>query len=216
MYRHHLEKLTKTRLDDVLLDEGVLDRARLEAVQAEQDQSGKLLSDVLVTSGGFDEWELAKLLVNQYGLPFLDVKLYGIRREVAELLSVEYCRKHGVLPLDQFGPSIALACWEVPTPELLNEIIEKTGCTLFLYVGVRRMMLEVLDEQTKKAAGRSMGARAHAGASLAGMSVGGAGQSVQTGKPGPAAKPEPSIPLPAAAAALLSASAPEDDPQATL
>lgn len=152
MYRHHLEKLVRTRLDDILVDEGVLDRSKLQEIQSEQDQSGSLLSDVLVESGGFDEFELAKLQVKSYGLPFVDVKLFNIRREVLEVLPFDYCKRRGVLPVEQFGQSLAIACWEVPTPELLDEIVAKTKFSIFVYIGVRRTMLEVIDEQTKKLA----------------------------------------------------------------
>ncbi len=150
MYRHHLEKLVRTRLDDVLVDEGVLDRSKLQEIQSEQDQSGSLLSDVLIDSGGFDEFELAKIQVKSYGLPFVDVKLFNIRREVLEVLPFEYCKRRGVLPIEQFGQSLAIACWEIPTPELLEELVAKTKLSIFLYVGVRRSIHEVIDEQTKK------------------------------------------------------------------
>lgn len=150
MYRHHLEKLVRTRLDDVLVDEGVLDRSKLQEIQSEQDQSGSLLSDVLIDSGGFDEFELAKIQVKSYGLPFVDVKLFNIRREVLEVLPFDYCKRRGVLPIEQFGQSLAIACWEIPTPELLEELITKTKLSIFLYVGVRRSIHEVIDEQTKK------------------------------------------------------------------
>jgi hypothetical protein len=179
MYRQHLERMTRTRLDDLLLDEGILDRAKLESVQAEQDQSGRLLSDLLVETCGFDEWELAKLQANRYGLPFLDVKLYGIRREVSAILPLDWCRSRGLLPLDQFGPTIALACWEIPTPELVQEIIEKTSSTPFLYVGVRRAILEVLQEQIAKAPGASR----PGGATLAGGKPAAAPQPSVSGKP---------------------------------
>lgn len=152
MYRHHLEKLVRTRLDDILVDEGVLDHSKLQEIQSEQDQSGSLLSDILIESGGFDEFELAKLQVKSYGLPFVDVKLFNIRREVLELLPFDYCKRRGVLPVEQFGQSLAIACWEIPTPELLEELVAKTKLSIFLYVGVRPSMLEVIAEQTKKLA----------------------------------------------------------------
>lgn len=152
MYRAHLERLVRTRLEESLLDEGVLPRDRVESAQLEQDQSGKLLSDVLVDADMMDEWDLAKLVCGRFGLPFIDVKGYTRRREVADLLPREWCLKNGVLPLDQFGQTIMLACQEIPSAELVREIVERTGCSPFLYVGVRRAIREVLDEQVRKPA----------------------------------------------------------------
>ena len=44
MYRRHLAKLSRTRLDDLLLDEGVLDDRVVEDAQAECEHSGRPLS----------------------------------------------------------------------------------------------------------------------------------------------------------------------------
>lgn len=155
MYRNHLEKLTRTRLDDVLVDEGVLDHERLEAAQAEQDQSGRLLSDVLIDSSTIDEWDLAQLVASHYSLPFIDVKLYQIPGPVMELLPLDWCRQQSLLPIDQFGKALGIVCAEVPTPELLDEIVAATGCSPFLYVGVRRAIRDVIDESIKRRGGRT-------------------------------------------------------------
>ena len=167
MYRHHLEKLTRTGLDDLLVDEGVIERAQLEVVQSEQDRVGGLLSDILITARGFDELELATLQSNRYGLPYVDVRLYAVRREAAELLPDEFCRRNGFVVLDQFGPTIAVAAWEVPSPQLVAEILAKVGVsTVFLYIGTRTAITQVLDAQVKQAAGRGA-AHPSAGASTA-------------------------------------------------
>lgn len=153
MYRAHLERLVRARLEDLLLDEGLLPRDRIESAQLEQDQTGKLLSDVLVDAEMMDDWDLAKLVSARYGLPFIDVKSYNVRREASELLPADYCLRHGILPLDQFGPTLMLAVQEVPSIEVIRHIVEKTGCTPFLYVGVRRAIRDHFDEQAKRAQG---------------------------------------------------------------
>jgi hypothetical protein len=152
MYRAHLERLVRTRLEEVLLDEGVLPRDRVESAQLEQDQSGRLLSDVLVDAEMMDEWDLAKLICGRFGLPFLDVKGYTLRREVTELVPREWCQRHGVLPLDQFGQTLMLACQEIPTADAVRELQEMTGCSPFLYVGLRRSIREALDVPARKPA----------------------------------------------------------------
>lgn len=155
MYRHHLEKLVRTRLDDVLVDEGILDRPKLEAVQAEQDQKDCLLSDVLIDSGTIEEWDLAKLIASHYALPFVDVLHYQLPALVADVLPLEWCRKHSFLPFDQFGKALAIACVEVPSAELIEEITQKTGASPFVYVAVRRAVREVLDESVKRRGNRA-------------------------------------------------------------
>src|SRR5687768_12523576 len=141
MYRHHLEKLARTRLDDVLLDEGVLDKGRIVEAQAEQEKSGLQLSQILFDRNSIDEWDLAKIVTTHYSLPFMDVTTFTVRREVVALLPLDFCRKYHLLPLDRFGDTLTLAVCEMPSPDLIQEVVQKTGLTPFLYVAVRRPLV---------------------------------------------------------------------------
>lgn len=192
MYRIHLDKLVRTRLDDILVGERVLDRERLEAAQAEQDQSGRQLSDVLIDSGAIDDWELARLIASHYSLPFVDVAAYSVPANVLELLPLDWCRTRGVLPIDQFGKTIALACVEVPTAEIVQEIVEKTGCTPFLYAAARRPIRDLIDESLKRRGAHSLHAHGRPAAAQA------AKPAVNTPVPTPvaAAPAAPVVPAP--------------------
>ena len=73
MYSHHLQKLARTRLEDVLLDEGILDRAQIELAVQDAQQGNLPLSQVLAEREVLDEWQLAKLISVHYSLPFVDL-----------------------------------------------------------------------------------------------------------------------------------------------
>src|SRR5215831_14045986 len=118
----HLEKVARTRLDDVLVEEGALDRAQVEEAQAEQERTGKQLGEVLVTREFLQDYDLAKLVVTHYPLPFLDLPGFTTRREIIALLPEDFCRRNMVLPLDQFGDTLTLAVCEAPSMELLEDI----------------------------------------------------------------------------------------------
>jgi len=149
MYRNLLEKLARTRLDDVLLDEGLMDRATAEEVLAEQQASGRALSEILFDRQAIDEWSLAKIVAAHYGLPFVDVVTYDIPREAQDLLSIDTCRDMHVLPMDVFGDSATFAVIEMPQAHQLAESERLSGKAPFLYVAARRPMLDVLDQWEK-------------------------------------------------------------------
>ncbi len=151
MYRKLLTKLARTRLDDVLLDEGLMDRATAEEVLAEQQTTGRPLSEILFDRQAIDEWDLARLVATHYGLPFIDVVSYDIPRAAVDLLSVEFCRDMQILPIDVFGDSATFAVVEMPREHVLAEIEEKSGKAPFLYVGARRPIMDVLDGWEKDA-----------------------------------------------------------------
>lgn len=147
----HLEKLARTRLDDVLVEEGALDRKQVEEAQAEQERTGKQLGEVLVAREFLSDWDLAKLVVTHYPLPFLDLAGFTTRREVMSLLPDDFCARNAVLPLDQFGDVLSLAVCEVPSMELLEDIATRTKLTPSLFIVVRRALLEALGEGVKNA-----------------------------------------------------------------
>lgn len=150
MYQHHIEKLTRTRLDDVLLDEGILDRSRVADAQAEHEMTGKSLAGILLDQEAIDEWDLAKVVITHYSLPFIDLTDINSGADVESILPVEFCRAHVVLPLDVFGNAFTLAVCEMPSTLLLQKVIEVSGKTPFLYVAVRRQIIEAVDSIEKR------------------------------------------------------------------
>jgi hypothetical protein len=146
----HLEKMTRTRLDDVLVEEGALDRWQVEEAQAEQERTGKQLGEVLVTRELLPDYDLAKLVVTHYPLPFLDLAGFTTRREIMALLPEDFCLRNAVLPLDQFGDVLTLAVCEVPSMELLEDIATRTKLTPSLFIVVRRALLEAIGAGSKQ------------------------------------------------------------------
>src|SRR5262245_48381251 len=143
----HLEKLHRIPLADLLVEEGVLDRATVEDAQNQQDAEGKELGQVLVEREILTDYDLAKLVAMHYGLPYIDVAGYTTKREVVELLPLDLCQRHAIVPLDQFGPLLTLAVAEVPAPEVVREIASRTRLVPSLFVSMRRAIVNLLEEE---------------------------------------------------------------------
>jgi hypothetical protein len=154
MYLAHLEKLLRTRLSDVLVEEGVLERSRVEEAQTDQDETGKQLGEILIEQEVLTDYDLAKIVTTHYALPYLDLAGYSMRREAMELLPLEFCAKNTLLPIDQFGSMLTLAVAEMPSSELIDEIVRTTQLTPILFVATRRGMLNVIEAERKRATGR--------------------------------------------------------------
>jgi hypothetical protein len=154
MYLAHLEKLNRMRLADVLVEEGVLNRERVEEAQAEQDATGKQLGQILIESDVLTDYDLAKIVVTHYSLPFLDMTGFSTRREVTTLLPEEFRHRWAIQPLDQFGTILTLAVAEIPTPEQIEEIVETTNLTPILFIAARHAVITVIEEERKRNASR--------------------------------------------------------------
>src|SRR5262245_47758327 len=160
----HIEKLQRVQLGDLLVEEGVLDRSRIEDAQIQQDAEGKSLGQVLIEREILTDYDLAKIVATHYGLPYLDVAGFSMKREVVELLPLELCMQHAILPLDQFGTLLTLAVAEVPEAEVVREIAQRTKLVPTLFVAMRRAMLTILEEEKKRRDSRTAAKAAKAAA----------------------------------------------------
>src|SRR5437762_631117 len=207
MYLAHLEKLSRTRIEDVLVEEGILERPRVEEAQAEQEHSGKQLGEILIEREIVSDYDFAKLVCSHYALPFLDVTNYSTRREVLEMLPADFCARHALLPLDQFGTTMTLAVCEMPSQELVEQIVAKTNLTPFLFVAVRRNVLMALDEEKKRGPRRTvleskMGKKG-AGSTVVGSSSPSANGGSQGKAPANEELPVPELELPQVSMKLM-------------
>ncbi len=151
MYNRQLEKLCRTRLDDVLLDEALVDRVQVEDAQAESEVTGRLLSQILFERELLDEWDLAKLVARHYTVPYVDVTEYAIPLEALALLPADFCQEHCLIPIETFGSYIAVAVCEMPTAAALARLQDLLQSTPFVYVGVRSAIARVAAEMDAEA-----------------------------------------------------------------
>jgi type IV pilus assembly protein PilB len=88
-----------TPLGALLIDEGLLTDAQLDAALAEQTRSGKPLGRLLIESGTISEAELVRTLARQVGLEFVDLNDRAVDGSVAALVSESLARRYQAIPI---------------------------------------------------------------------------------------------------------------------
>ena len=88
-----------TPLGALLIDEGLLTDAQLDAALAEQGRSGKPLGRLLIESGTISEAELVRTLARQVGLEFVDLNDRVADPSVASLVSESLARRYQAIPI---------------------------------------------------------------------------------------------------------------------
>jgi len=88
-----------TPLGALLIDEGLLTDAQLDAALAEQARSGKPLGRLLIESGTISEAELVRTLARQVGLEFVDLNDRAVDGSVAALVSESLARRYQAIPI---------------------------------------------------------------------------------------------------------------------
>src|SRR5437868_1053461 len=88
-----------TPLGALLIDEGLLTDAQLDAALAEQSRSGKPLGRLLIESGNISEAELVRTLARQVGLEFVDLNDRPVDASVASLVTESLARRYQAIPI---------------------------------------------------------------------------------------------------------------------
>lgn len=115
------------RVGQLLIEEGLIDEAKLrEALQVQAEEGGKLF-EVLIRLEYLDKKDLHTFLSKQSGVPSIDLANYDIPRELITIVPREFAREHVVLPIDKMGKllTVAMAC-PLDTATL-SELQEVTG-----------------------------------------------------------------------------------------
>ena len=127
-------RITKKRLGELLISEGLLTSPQVEEALVQQKKSGKLLGEILAELGYISETEIARILMLQYNIPFLKVSHYRIAPEVAGLLGMEFLRQHQLVPLDRIGDILLLAISGLVDKEVLDEVEKVTSLKVQAFV----------------------------------------------------------------------------------
>ena len=75
--------------------------------------------------GDITEWDIARVLVKHYKLPFLPLSRYSISREVLSLFPVALLRQHTMIPMDRFGNTVTISLGRNPEPGLKDQILSE-------------------------------------------------------------------------------------------
>ena len=131
-----LEKLTAIRLAEVLSQKGVVPTDAITDALYTQDQYGEPFAEVLVTAGHISEWDLARVVVESFQLPFLLASNYEISVEAKEVLPQQVLFEHLLVPLGRFDPVVTVAMPILTPFETLDKIRQDHDCEIFPYVGL--------------------------------------------------------------------------------
>jgi type IV pilus assembly protein PilB len=148
----HIRRSTKKkRLGDILVDEGLATKEAVIRALHEQQKSHRLLSDILLDEGELSPHDLARVVVDQYQVPFLDLERYSLHKDLVEQFPAALLHAAAVVPLDRFGPQVCFACQEIPGEAVAEKLRQHVEGTLQFFVAVSTAVREVLAEHVKLA-----------------------------------------------------------------
>jgi len=143
----NIRRMTRKRLGELLLQEGLVNEERLEQALEEQQQTGELVGEILVRKGFVTESDVARTISTQFSFPYLSVSHYYIAPEMVKLFTLEEIEKNCFVPIDRFGDVLSIVVAGLLDQDVMDEIEKKTKSTLQVYVGTVSEVKQVIKER---------------------------------------------------------------------
>jgi len=129
-----LNRLTRKKLGEILIEQGLLSEEQVQDTLRLQHQLGLLFGETLVQQKLLSEEKLVSVLVSQFGIPYILPTAYSIPKELLEIFDPQMMRRFQFVPIDSIGSVLVVAIAGLLSEDLLREIEGQTGCTLQLFL----------------------------------------------------------------------------------
>ena len=134
MVMPNLRRMTKKKLGEILLSEGVISPTHLEKALAAQKSSSKLLGEILIAQEACTEKDIAETIATQFSFPYISTSQYHISMDIAKLIPTSMMEEYLFVPVDRFNNILTIAIAGFLNDEILKEIEGKTQCQVQVFV----------------------------------------------------------------------------------
>lgn len=117
----------KRKIGEILIEDGLLSKARLEEALALQKEKGGLIGKILVEKRFVDEDSLIGALGKQFKIPYLPLKSYAINPDMAGMLSADFCHENMMVAFDCDHKKVYIAVADPLNDAAVEKIRTLTG-----------------------------------------------------------------------------------------
>ncbi|MBI3324663.1 MAG: Flp pilus assembly complex ATPase component TadA [Candidatus Omnitrophica bacterium] len=153
-------------LHELLLEQGLLGREQLQALQAQAEKAGIPFKRMLVQQGLIAEDDLTNLLAAQLGVTVLNLSSYLIKPEIIQLVPEALARKHTLIPVFKIGEALTVAVEDPLNFFALDEVRLKTKCEIKAVIASASAIRQAIDQSYGTSASQQEVARAIEAAQL--------------------------------------------------
>ena len=129
-----LEKITKKRLGEILVGEGIITQDQVQEALKIQEKTGEMLGEALVKAGYTTETEIAKTLCAQFAKPFVKPSKYEIAKDTLTLLPPKLMIQQSFIPIDKFGNLLVIAMAGLLDAQTIAQVQKLTSCEVEIYI----------------------------------------------------------------------------------
>ncbi len=141
-----IAKLIRKKMGEVLIDEGLVKDDQVQDALRRQRATGESFGEILVSMRFVTESDIARTLVKQSGLPYIDASRYRINEDGVQAVPAELMWQNQVVVLDKIGKTLLVAISNVISPEIFDKLERVSGSQIFVYVSTWSQVQMALDK----------------------------------------------------------------------
>ena len=126
--------MARKKLGEILIQAGVIDEPKLRSALAEQARWGGPLGRILVDMRIITEEALVQALSHQLNFPAVKIDERKIPQQALELVPVELCEQHGLIPFALTGKFLDVAMADPTNLGIIDELRIRTRLNVRAYL----------------------------------------------------------------------------------
>jgi len=142
----------KERLIDILVKSKSISQEKLDKLIQLQKKKGLALRKLLLNEKIISEQELLSILSEHLYLPYLRLSKYKFDPKVIALVSEQFCRRYGIIPLSRLGDTLTIAMSDPLNIFALDDLKTLTGCEIDIVLSSQDEIEAAVDSQYHKEA----------------------------------------------------------------
>jgi|GEM_PF-2639011 len=131
-----LERITTVTFAEVLSDSGKIPNEKITEALYQQDSTNCSFVEYLVDIGVTTEWDLAKIVVQHFQIPFLMCEFLEIRKDTFKNFDLEFIFRNNIVPFQDFGSTLNILMPTFVPFKVLEECRKITKKEIFPFVGL--------------------------------------------------------------------------------
>ena len=132
------------KLGEILLEKQIIDEEQIRRVIEKAKESKRRFGETAIYLGIIDEIDFLKVLSQQQGLPFVDLKSFNIDRKALSQMDKETARKLLAVPLFEAENMLAVGFHDPQNLNAIDEIELKTGKTIQMILCTKDQLKNVI------------------------------------------------------------------------
>lgn len=146
-----ITRMTKRRLGELLLAEGLVSDEQLQVGMEEQRRCNLFLGEALVKLGFVTEEAIAHTIIQQFNLPFLAVRQYNISRDVVNIFPGRMYYEYQFIAIDKIGKVLIVVGAGLMNHYVMDELERLSGCKVCQFVSTWQDIHMAIDQYIKEA-----------------------------------------------------------------